>query len=146
MSAHSEIEQTIRKIITGLNDAGVVSLGPTAIALRTYEHYGREGDDMHVRYASVEHFKQMSRAALAKQYDPDDGDESEAYQGDMFSGHLQSRYPIPRKPDDEPTYKPRGGLTLAELDWNIAQLRKSASARLRHADALQSYRDQRIAA
>jgi hypothetical protein len=146
LSAHSEIEQTIRQIIGELNDAGVIALGPTAIAMRTYDVYSHPDDDVHVRYASVEHFKQMSRSVLAKQYDPEDGDESEAYQGDMFSGHLQTRYPIPRKRDDEPIYKPREVLTTSELDWNIAQLEKSAHARLRHADALRLYRDQRAAA
>lgn len=142
MSAHAEIEQEIRKIITELNDAGVVSLGPTAIALRTYEQYARADDDIHVKYASVEHFKQMARASLARQYDAD-ADESEAYQDDMFSGHLQTRYPIQRGRDEEPIYKPRDALSVAELDWNIAQLEKSAQARLRHADALRLYRDQR---
>jgi len=146
LSAHSEIEQTIRRIIGDLNNAGAVALGPTAIALRTYDEFARPEDDIHIKYASVEHFKQMARSALAKQYDPDDGEESEAYQGDMFSGHLQARYPIPRKRDEEPIYKPRELLTASELDWNIAQLEKSAQARLRHADALRLYRDQRAAA
>ena len=145
MSIHHEIEQAIREIIGELDTSGVESLGPTAIALRTYEQYGREGDDLHVRYASTEHFKQMARALLARQYEPD-ADESQSYQGDMFSGHLQDRYPIPRKGDEDPIYKRRDLLTVEELRWNSRNLRKSANARVRHADAIDLYIEQRSAA
>ena len=77
---------------------------------------------------------------LARRYEHD-SDENESYQGDMFSGELQDRYPTPRAAGEDPLYKPRAMLTREELDWNIAQLRKSADARLRHADALQAFRD-----
>jgi hypothetical protein len=121
---------------------GVIALSPTLLADRCYEHFAFGNEELHVRYLAIEHAKQMARSILARRFDVD-GEENEAMQGDMFSGHLQSRYPIPVKTGEQPQYKPREALTQEELDWNISQLRKSAAARLKHADALQAYRDNR---
>jgi hypothetical protein len=56
---------------------------------------------------------------------------------------LQHRYPTPRPAGAEPIYKKREALSRAELAWNVAMLRKSAAARLEHADALQAWADAR---
>lgn len=136
---YQEIEQMIRSII----DKFEGDIGPSTIAMQALESFGGASAEPHVRYAAIEHFKQISRGVAARQWDPVDGDESESYQDDMFSGHLQDRYPIPHKTGEDPTYRRRELLTSAELDWNITHLEKSADARLRHADALRLYRDQR---
>jgi hypothetical protein len=140
MSTHEEISQTIRAFILNADSEGVIDLSPTLLASKCFERYAIGDEDIHIQYAATEHYKQMSRVMLARRFDPD-ADESEATQGDMFSGHLQSRYPIRVKDGEQPIYRPREALSEADLDWNIAQLRKSAAARMKHADALQAYRD-----
>lgn len=142
MSLHDDVQQILRKDLFTLNEQGV-DVMPNTLALRALDAFGGVGVEPHLAWGCVEHFKQMARALL-RIYEPRD-ETSEAYQGDMFSGHLQARYPLPHADGDEPVYRVRSLLSTAELDWNIAQLRKSAQARLRHADALQSYRDTRSA-
>ena len=142
MSFHDQIQQVIHTVINGLDGEGIISISPTTIALRVHDQFGSEEEDPHIRYASVEHFKQMARKALAGKFSTE-AHESDAYMDDMFSGHLQTRYPIPLEKGREPVYKSRDALTQDELDWNIEQLRKSAMSRLEHADALQAYRDRR---
>jgi hypothetical protein len=59
---------------------------------------------------------------------------------------------VPNEEDpEEPTYKRLDALTSEELNWNVARLRKEAEQfcieavkSLRHADALQAYRDQKF--
>lgn len=138
MSLHDDINQTLRKQLDELE--GVIGIRPDTLALRALATFGGDSAEAHIRYGCTEHFKQMARRLLANRFEAD-GAENEAHQGDMFSGHLQQRYPIQRGPDEEPEYRLRETLNVTELDWNINQLRKSADARLRHADALQSYRD-----
>lgn len=140
MNLHEDITAAIRREIEALGDA--VSLSPTSLALAVQRIYSSEIEP-HVQYTSLEHLKQMARSALARRFDAD-ADESAAYQGDMFAGQLQDRYPTPRAKGAEPIYKKRDALSAAELDWNIQQLRKSAAARLEHADALQAWADGRV--
>lgn len=142
MSVHDDVQQTMRKVLMEVGGDLHIALSPTLLATRTFDRFSQESTEVHIQWASVEHFKALARRMLARQYEHE-SDENEAYQGDMFSGELQDRYPIPRSPGEDPVYKPRAALSAAELDWNIAQLRKSADARLRHADALQVFRDDR---
>jgi len=143
MSLHDDINQTLRRELETLT--GVIGIRPDTLALRALESFGGEVAEAHIRYGCTEHFKSMARRLLANRFDPD-GEENDVHQGDMFAGYLQERYPLPKSGDAEPIYKPREALTPDELDWNIGQLRKSADARLRHADALQSYRDAKVLA
>jgi hypothetical protein len=138
MSIHAEIQQQIRAVIDGHSALDILS--PTFIASEVLDTFGAP-EEIHVHWLSFEHAKHMARRILAAKFDPD-GEENEVYQGDMFSGLLQERYPIRRGPGEEPVYKPRTLMTVDELDWNIESLRKAAVARVRHADALQVYRDQ----
>lgn len=144
MSVHEDVQQTMRRVLAELDGDTHIALSPTLLATRTFDLFSEESTEVHIQWASVEHFKALARRMLARQYDHE-SDDNEAYQGDMFAGELQDRYPIPRAAGDDPVYKPRALLSVDELDWNIAQLRKSADARLRHADALQAFRDDRYA-
>lgn len=142
MSMHEQIQQVILSVIHDLDAEGIVSISPTTIALRVHSEFGSDSESPHIQYASIEHFKQMARKALAGKFSTQ-AHESNVYMDDLFSGHLQTRYPIPTPRGQEPVYKSRDALTNEELDWNIEQLRKSAMSRLQHADALQAYRDSR---
>jgi len=139
MSLHEEITVAIQREIDALGDA--IALSPTSLALAVQRGFATGGIEPHVQYTSLEHLKQMARGVLSRRFDAD-GDESLAYQGEMFAGQLQERYPTPRaKKGAEPIYKRREALSSGELDWNINQLRKSAAARLEHADSLQAWAD-----
>jgi len=140
MSLHEEVAAALQREIDSLGAA--IALSPTTLALAVQRHFSDAQIEPHVQYTSLEHLKQMARRALAGRYEPE-GEENEAHQGDLFTGHLQDRYPVPRVKGDEPIYKHRDALTVAELAWNVDQLRKSAAARLRHADALQAWADSR---
>lgn len=140
MSLHQQINAEIARQYEALCDAEVIS--PTALAVRAQAAFLSGEETPQIEYASLEQFKHWARVFLAKRKDPD-ADESEAYQGQLdlgisFSGQLQDRYPLPRKAGDEPLYKLRHMLTQDERAWNVTQLRKSAMARMEHADALEA--------
>lgn len=63
-------------------------------------------------------------------------------QMDLFGGALQERYPATRGGDD--LYVPRHLLTLSERRINITRLRNEASAKHRHARALEAETEQLI--
>jgi hypothetical protein len=138
MSLHEEIGSAIQREIELLE--GAIVLSPTTLAIAVQRRFIEESIQPHIQYTSLEHLKHMARRALAGRYEAD-GEENESHQSEMFAGHLQDRYPTQRAKGSEPQYKLRNALSADELDWNIRQLRKSAAARLEHADALQAYAD-----
>lgn len=140
MSIHEDIEQAIRGELERLN--GAECLSPTSLALAVQLRFESGDIQPHIRYTSLEHLKQMSRGVLRGQFDPV-ADEDDSQQGEMFSGHLQDRYPIKVPKGAEPQYKMRIALSTSEAQWNIDRLRKSARARLEHADAMQAWNDSR---
>ena len=142
MNQHQRIMAEMAVQYEALSDAVLVS--PAGLAHRVFETFAHGGEEPHIQYASQEHLKHMARVFLAKRKDPD-ADESEAYaaQGGLdfgvsFSGHLQDRYPLPRKDGEEPVYKLRHELTEDERAFNVSVLRKAGQARLEHARALEA--------
>jgi hypothetical protein len=136
MSAHSEICQFVR---VQIEYSLQIDLSPTFLANRIIDHFGKP-EEMHVLWLAFEQAKQIARRELAAKFDVDSED-NEVYQGDMFSGMLQQRYPVPVSSGCDPVYRPLDRLSVEELDWNIAKLFKSADARVQHARALQAHRD-----
>lgn len=143
-TAHAKVMAAVYAAIDATGDAEEIS--PRDVAWRAYQviKAGMEPDDR-VRYVAVEQLKAMARKALARRFTAD-GEDNAAHQGEMFSGALQDRYPVPRRTDQEPAYKRIDCLTELEGEWNCEQLRKSARARLEHADALRAYLRARTAA
>lgn len=137
MSLHEAIATAMVRFIEDRADCAVIS--PAAVAAATLSQFAEGGLEPHIEYASLEHLKNMARKVLARRFD-DEGDDNAAYegQGELFSGHLQERYPVPRKSGEDPQYKLRALLTAEERHWNVKLLRKSADARLAHADALEA--------
>lgn len=142
MNLHEQITRDLQAVVDEL--AGVDIVSPTYLADTLMERYGGAASDPRLRYTGREHLKHMARRMLAGRYALE-SDETEAHQGELFSGHLQSRYPIPRSAGSEPVYKLIGALTADELAWNVRSLRNSANARLMHADALAAYAQERAA-
>lgn len=137
MSLHESINTAMQRYIDGRADCAILS--PAAMASAAYQEFASDSVEPHIEYGCLEHFKGMARKVLAGRF-TDDGEENAAYagQGELFSGHLQDRYPLPRKAGTDPTYKLRHLLTAEERAWNVALLRKSGEARLAHADALEA--------
>jgi hypothetical protein len=140
VNLHHQINAELERQYSILSDAVLIS--PATLAHGAFERFSTGEEDAHIQYACLEHMKHMARVFLAKRKDAE-AEMSEAYsrQGELaleFSGKLQDRYPLPRKEGDEPVYKLRSELTAEERAWNVAALRKSARARLEHADALEA--------
>lgn len=85
-------------------------------------------------------FRQIAREYCRKHFDPIDESND---QDDLFPETLQKRYPIPVKDGEEPTYVRLELLSESDLAFNVARLRRSAFARLKHADALEAYMNER---
>lgn len=145
MSLHESIKVDIARFIERMGDCDIIT--PDSIARACVEKYSDDARlEPHIAYASLEHFKQMARAELRGRFD-DDGSENSAYQqGELFSGHLQERYPIPRKDGEAASYKRREALTADEVKWNVRSLRRAADARQMHARALEAWFESREAA
>lgn len=142
MNQHQKINCELERQYTFLDGAIIIS--PSALAHRVFEVFSHGDEDAHIAYTSLEHLKHMARVFLARRKDVD-GDLNDVHcaQGEFdlgvsFSGKLQDRYPLPRKAGEEAAYKLRKHLTPEERRWNVMQLRKSANARLEHADALEA--------
>lgn len=150
MNQHGRVIEEIKRQYDRFSDA--VMVNPSSLAWGVHEVLASGAESDTTKYLSLEQLKQMCRVFLRQNKDAD-GETNEAHnvQGDFgfgvqFSGKLQDRYPLPRKAGEEPTYKLRQHLTPYERDWNVKQLRKSGTARLEHADALQAEGMQREAA
>ncbi len=135
MTQHSQVMAAFGRHIEALS--GAVAIMPSSLAWAVYQEIVPDNVDPILEWACLEHLKALARRALAGRFMPD-GEENTAHQEELFSGALQDRYPLPRAKGQEPTYKRRDQLTAEEREWNVRQLRKSAQARLEHADALEA--------
>jgi len=142
MGEHETITTDIAALIDAQGGEGIIT--PASIALALRARYGGETVDPKLAYLSLEHLKQMARRVLSGRYSAD-GEENEAHQGDLFSGELQTRYPVPRQRGEEPAYKLRELLTPDEVKWNLHSLAASADARMRHYRALEAWDQSRRA-
>lgn len=137
MSLHEQITTEMHRFIEERGECAILS--PAALAAAAYAKFADDSVEAHVAYGCLEHFKGMARKVLGGRFaDTGEGNAAYAEQGELFSGHLQDRYPIPRAKGTEPVYKLRHLLTAEERAWNVKTLRKSGEARLAHADALEA--------
>ena len=141
MSQHNQITQYMNQKINQLGN--VESISPSYLASMISADYGDEKTHPIMSYMAYEHAKSIARKLLANKFSIDATD-SRSYsseQQELFTGILQERYPVRVNKGQDPQYKPLSYLSESDLDWNINQLRKSAKARIAHADALAQYRD-----
>lgn len=143
MTMHEDLHTALQQKIESLE--GVTLLSPTSVALAVQRHFA--GDQLlepHVQYASLEHLKLMARQVLAKRFGsfgapPED---DQPYLDETFS-NLQKWYPTPRKGGQERGYKKLEDLSDDEVLWNINMLKRSAGARIDHAEALKNWMESR---
>lgn len=141
MSLHETITADLHKLV---EEAAADIITPASLAIALQQRYA---DDLEprIQYLSLEHLKALARKVLARRFDAE-SDDADAYQGELFSGHLQQRYPLPPKRGQEPAYKALEALTATEVRWNVQMLRKSATARMLHADALEAWAQSHLVA
>ena len=142
-SVHDRVMQRLRVAVDEVREVGEVS--PTTIATRAARFFADGNDvEVHLLYASVEHFKQLARELLRERFSPHSvAAIAAAGQGDMFSTELQDRYPIQVPKGADPIYKRRELMSVAELDWVIERMQRAARSLLHHVDMLRVYREQR---
>jgi hypothetical protein len=87
--------------------------------------------------------RQIARQFLAQELDIDIDRVAE---DDLFPETLQHRYPRARKKGEEPVYVLLDLLTDADVEFNLARMRKAGSALLRHADRFEAWHRERGAA
>lgn len=135
MNMHEQIRVDMQAIIDG--QCGIEIISPTSLALALQGQYEPGELEPHIKFSSLEGMKQIARGVLSGRYEAE-SDDGESLNGELFSGHLQTRSPVPRKRGEEPVYKLRSSLSSDERAWNVRSLRASARARLLHADALEA--------
>lgn len=96
------------------------------------------------RYGFTQFLLDVTRRELARNYHAD-SEETSAIQRELFTGVLQRRYPIPHKRAENPQYLLLEVLSANQVRWNAGQHRKVGRAHMKHADALDSYANQREA-
>jgi len=125
----------------------VIHISPIAIANECMEALDPDKTSVPQVYAGCHlHLRQIARAMLARAYDPADKkkrDRDALAAGDLFT--LQARYPMAHSADlEEPVYVRRDDMTEEDVKYNIARLRSEGRAKLRHADALQAWWNERF--
>jgi hypothetical protein len=86
----------------------------------------------------MQYLLDVTRRELARSYGAE-SHETQAIQGDLHTGTLQARYPVPHQRGESPQYVLLDLLTPGQVFWNARQHRKVGRAHLRHADALDAY-------
>jgi hypothetical protein len=79
--------------------------------------------------------RQLARSICRRKFE--DGDD-DTEQHELFP-NLQKRYPAAHSPDSEPEYVLLDHLSKDDVTFNVHRLRSEAQAKLRHADALEAW-------
>jgi hypothetical protein len=82
------------------------------------------------------HLKQLARQILRKRFEPED--DTMSAQSELFPD-LQQRYPVAHERDTEPEYVLLEYMNDRDVTFNVNRLRSEARAKLRHADALEAW-------
>jgi hypothetical protein len=84
------------------------------------------------------HLREIARAFCRESFDPIYPRDGSA---DLFPDTLQARYPRARlrSSSDEPEYVLPENMSDADIQFNVDRLRQEATAKLKHADALEEF-------
>lgn len=95
----------------------------------------------HVEWGCLEHFKQVAREVLTRDYEPN-AEEPDPEQGEFWSGHFQARYSKKRTRGEEPVFVSFELLTVEDKRWNAERFRKAGRALIAHGNALDASADE----
>jgi hypothetical protein len=91
-------------------------------------------------YLSREKAKDIARGVLARRFDPEAAAEAGDFQGELFSGKLQSHIPRARKRGEEPEWVRLEIASEVDLFAFENRARKAAQGLTETADAARAYR------
>jgi hypothetical protein len=136
MNADSEsrdLYAVIRSICEGHRD--LPSLNPVWLATEAMTVIGFDRDIHELGWRGCHlQFRQIARSFCRRHFDP-----TERTEDDLFPETLQERYPRREfNPSGEAEYVLRDLLTPSDIAYNVERLRREASAKLKHADALEA--------
>lgn len=112
-----------------LADTAVRSIDPTDLSPRL------------IKWAGILELRQLARQILRREYGNESDIDNDA-QYELFDS-LQDRYP--GAGNNKGSYIPRDLMTIEDYEVNIARLRNEASAKLKHADALERELNDKLA-
>ena len=146
MSLHEQIVTAMQKYLDDHDACATISV--KALAKAALDKVATEKLPPEVEYLALIGAKDIGRPLLAGQFGKR-ADKSVSVirtdQGELFSGKLQSRYPVRQPGDDEPTYKRRDLLTRAEVRKIVGSYRRTGESWIAHGDALEAWDAERIA-
>ena len=95
-----------------------------------------------VQYPALMELKQTARRVLRGKFESEDGSID---QHELFPT-LQRMYPTPTARGENPVYLKLELLTQDQALWNVNRLRREAKTKQKHADALEQYAYEHLAA
>ena len=137
--------QKLRTVVLTVYDrcANAVRINPAWLATQVMNELDPEKTTPQLVYIAAHlQLRQLARAVCRGKFE-DDGEEQES--SDLFPD-LQRRYPAAHSPESEPEYVLLEHLSDADVCFNVDRLRKEATKKMRHANALQSWWRARLAA
>ncbi|WP_250518523.1 hypothetical protein [Caballeronia sp. ATUFL_M1_KS5A] len=138
--ARELIVKRLRRTILALDRRHVQDIDFIAVARHAQRKLESGKGTLVERYGFLQFIMTLARDECGRNYSAE-SNETAAIQGDMFTGVLQRRYPLPHKRGDVPVYRLLEHLTPEQVRWNAEQHRKVGHAHLRHAEALEDYAD-----
>lgn len=141
MSEEKRLRELVLTVFDGREDA--ITISPAWLATETMVRLdpGRTSDPT-IYLAAHLQFRQVARDVLRGRFQPQAEPDEEA-QHPLFP-MLQRRYPLPHKRGEEPVYKRLEDLSSDEAAFNVARLSREAAGKLKHADALEAWRQQKF--
>ncbi|OLL27448.1 hypothetical protein BTH42_31880 [Burkholderia sp. SRS-W-2-2016] len=136
--ARETIVRAVRKAILELEAEDVQRVECNTVADRARTRLESGNESICARYGFMQYLLDVTRRELARSYGAE-SHETQAIQGDLYTGTLQARYPVPHQRGESPQYVLLDLLTPEQVRWNARQHRKVGRAHLRHADALDAY-------
>lgn len=123
--------------------AVVIRVSPTVIATEAMALIDPEQvSPLLVRLGCHLQLRQISRELLRTHFSP--AAERHRRENPSLFPELQERYPTAKSANsDEPEYILRDYMTEEDVRYNVARLRSEAEAKLKHADALEAWWDNR---
>lgn len=132
-----EFTEVVAQIIEGRR--AETKINPSWVANEAVQKWDPAGiSPSCVRHGCLQHTKQVARQLLRAAFDPREPDNP---QHELFTG-LQWRYPA--APDGgEPTYVLRAAMRQEDVAHNVQNFRLASEALAKHADALESWWEER---
>jgi hypothetical protein len=129
------LQEVIRGVYEKRRDLAKISPSWLATEAMAAIYFPRQLHDLGYDGCHLQ-FRQIARSFCRQHFDPE-----VVVENDLFPETLQQRYPQQQTDgSQEPVYVLLDLLSQEDILFNVERLRKEASAKLRHADALDAWR------